>query len=568
MKTNHIISGLLTFVVLGLSEKVFAVGSWKALKNVNPSNDGIGICLLMTDGTILAEGSNSNWWRLTPDSAGHYVNGQWSARHNSTWGHQQGSTAVLQSGNVFVGGGENGNGSDQVEIYNPSTDLWTVAVNPTSFGGISDGNVILLPNNKVMVYPLDNETWLFNVANNQFTQTTGAPLQGIGESTWVKLPNDNILVIDSDNSYLGGTTSEQYNPATGTWGNAESGVPNIWPNFSATVTTNGSATVSEMGPAFLLPNGNAIFFGGNGVTAVYSNGNWSASATVPNGLAMWDAPGAMMWNGKILLAVSPPGNPPNNLNGVGPTSFYEYDYTANRGAGGFAQAPNAPSGSSQFPYRAGYLTMLDLPDGTILLSGLGSELWVYQPDSGPIAAGKPAIQSVSANSDGSLHVTGTLFNGICQGASYGDDEQMDTDYPIALFNASGTIYYGTTYNWSSTSVMTGSKVVSTEVQVPAALLGNPGSYTLQIIANGNPSDPVAYDGPIWVDFERYDNSMQNGEFAYPYSTLAKGVTAVQNGDGNTIIVNGSIQPSKSGETLTISTPMTILSLYGPSTIGN
>jgi hypothetical protein len=213
--------------------------------------------------------------------------------------------------------------------------------------------------------------------------------------------------------------------------------------------------------------------------------------------------------------------------------------------------------------------MLDLPDGTVLLSGLGgSQLWVYTPDTGPLASGQPAIQSVTVNSDGSLHVTGTLFNGICQGASYGDDEQMDTDFPIALFNDGGTIYYGTTYNWSTTSVQTGSEVVSTEVQVPGALLGNPGSYTLQIVANGNFSNPVAYNGPIWVDFEQYNSLYQFGDFDFPYSTLTAGVDAVIDGDGNTIILDGSIQPSTSGETLTISTPMTIIALYGPSTIGN
>src|ERR1017187_4002278 len=145
MKTNNIISGLLALIALGLPEKGFAVGSWTALANTNSSDDGIGFCMLMTDGTILAEGSVSNWWRLTPDSAGHYVNGQWSARHSSTWGHQTGSTAVLQNGKVFVAGGENVNGANTAEIYDPASDNWSIATSAAYFGNIEDGNAMLLP---------------------------------------------------------------------------------------------------------------------------------------------------------------------------------------------------------------------------------------------------------------------------------------------------------------------------------------------------------------------------------------------------------------------------------------
>src|ERR1019366_9355074 len=107
----------------------------------------------------------------------------------------------------------------------------------------------------------------------------------------------------------------------------------------------------------------AIFFGGNLVTAVYNynNGTWSQGASINNGLGMKDAPGAMMVNGKILLAVSPQGvnSSKANGNGIGATSFYAYDYTANGGTGGFAPALSPGSGISS---RAGDLFLLDLPD--------------------------------------------------------------------------------------------------------------------------------------------------------------------------------------------------------------
>ena len=556
---------LLTLCALWLPEKAFGVGYWTAL-STQPS-DNIGVCLLMTDGTVLAEGSSSNWWKLTPDSGGHYINGSWSSRSSSTWGHQTGSTAVLQNGNVFVAGGEHGGNFASVEIYYPASDSWSVVTSSAYFGNIEDGNAMLLENGQVMIEPQEasgiyaNQTFTFNPANNLFSETVGSPLNGIGEATWVKLPNDNILIIDSGDYSTGLTSAEQYDPYTGIWTSAGT-APNIWPDVT------GTGYVSEMGPAFLLPNGNAIFFGGNGVTAVYNNGTWSTSATIPNGLAMKDAGGVMMVNGKILLAVCPPGvnSSKGAINGIGPTSFYEYDYTANSGAGGYTLAPNP--GGSQISGAAGGLTFLDLPDGTVLLSGLGSQLYVYQPDGSPLAAGQPTIDKVQWNINGSLHVTGTLFNGISQGGSYGDNAQMDSNYPLVRFtDGSGNVYYGTTYNWSSTSVQTGGRIVTTEVTVPPSVFDVPASFSLQVIANGNASAPVTFYSPVWVDFVNYNSLIELGWFQFPYPTLHQGVAAVAS--GGTIAVDAGSQPSTGHETVpyTISTPMTIISVYGPSTIG-
>ncbi|MGH7973549.1 MAG: LamG-like jellyroll fold domain-containing protein, partial [Limisphaerales bacterium] len=108
-----------------------------------------------------------------------------------------------------------------------------------------------------------------------------------------------------------------------------------------------------------------------------------------------------------------------------------------------------------------------------------------------ISTGKPIIENISSNVDGSLHVTGTQFNGISQGAVEGDDEQNDSNYPIAMFtDANANVYYGRTYNWSSTGVMTGTNVVSTEVAVPLLVQEALDNYSLRIVANGNASDPM------------------------------------------------------------------------------
>ena len=135
--------------------------------------------------------------------------------------------------------------------------------------------------------------------------------------------------------------------------------------------------------------------------------------------------------------------------------------------------------------------MLDLPDGTVLWSDTSQQLYVYQPDGSPLAAGQPVINTLTANGDGSYHLTGTLFNGISEGAAYGDDAQMDSNYPLVrMTNSAGTVIYARTLNWSSTGVMTGTNVVSTDFVLPANFL--PGTYSLVVVANGNASAPISF----------------------------------------------------------------------------
>jgi len=131
----------------------------------------------------------------------------------------------------------------------------------------------------------------------------------------------------------------------------------------------------------------------------------------------------------------------------------------------------------------------------VLFSHFSQQLYVYRPTGAPIAAGKPTIISVTQNGDGSFHLVGTLLNGISEGATYGDDFQMNSNYPLVRLNeAGGNVYYARTYNWSSTGVMTGSTPVSTEFRLPASL--PPGTYTLEVVANGFASDPIPLVQPV------------------------------------------------------------------------
>src|SRR5260370_19040940 len=63
--------------------------------------------LLLTDGTVMCqESASTNWWRLTPDNWGDYVNGTRSQLAPMTDSRLYYASALLAHGRVFVAGGE------------------------------------------------------------------------------------------------------------------------------------------------------------------------------------------------------------------------------------------------------------------------------------------------------------------------------------------------------------------------------------------------------------------------------------------------------------------------------
>jgi hypothetical protein len=356
--------------------------------------------------------------------------------------------------------------------------------------GIYDACSEILPDGRVLVAPVNpytnNGTLIYDPSLN--TWEAGPQLNDLGqvEASWVKLPDNSILTVDPPvlgivgTNYIilgGGTNSQRYIPSLNQW-LTDATVP--VPLYEAT----------EIGGALLLPNGKAFFIGGSGHTAFYTPtgttnaGAWTAGPDIPNGKTAEDAPAAMMANGNVLCVVSDlvPAFGGWKLN----TSFYEYDYRTN----GFTQV-NAPGSQLNFPDATPGMKLLDLPDGSVLFSHSATDLYIYLPAGPPLLAGRPAITSISTNSDGSFHLTGTGLNGISEGAVYGDDAQMNSNYPLLrLTNSQGQVYYCRTFNWSDTGVMTGSKPVSTEFTLPAPL--PPTNYWLSVIANGISSDPISF----------------------------------------------------------------------------
>jgi hypothetical protein len=454
-----------------------AEGTWVQLTNQAPNT--IDTMLLLSDGTVMAASGEpyggaigNQWYKLTPDTNGSYINGTWSTLATMNDTRLYYASQMLRDGRVLVAGGEYGTGGNTAEIYDPVANTWTETPPPPAGQGFfQDSPSEILPNGDVLVAPdgpaVYGGTDIYSVRSNAWF--AGPILNNNNyyqaEASWVKLPDNSILTIDPF-----GTDSERYIPALNQW-LSDATVP---------VDIYGG---TEMGGAVLLPGGQAFFLGGASYTAIYTpSGNtnmsvWQAGPLIPNSQIAADAPMAMMVNGKVLCTAAPPSS--------SPTSFYEYDPVADAFTG--IDGPTGPTfGEAAYPMR-----MLDLPDGTVLFSSTSGYLYVYQPDGSPLAAGKPVINTLTPNDDGSYHLTGTLFNGISEGASYGDDAQMNSNYPqVRLTNSTGQVCYARTYNWSSTGVMTGTNVVSTEFILPANF--PVGIYSLVVVGNGFASDPFQF----------------------------------------------------------------------------
>src|SRR6185312_856915 len=454
-----------------LERRLLLSGSWIPLTSSAPGP--LGTMLLLSDGSVIAQISGNNpgnqWAKLSPSQQGTYSNGSWSQIASMQSTRLFDASQVLPSGKVFIAGGEYGTGSSNGELYDPVLDTW-VSLSPQPYGDILDGNSILLPDGRVLIAPVlptnAGQTIIFDPLSD--TWSAGPNLyrgETADEFSWVKLPDDSILMVD------GQDTSERYIPSLNQW------------VADAAVPVKLFDSLNEEGPAFLLPGGQAWFVGANGNTAIYTPsgsaapGTWAAGPNLPGGLGADDTPAAMMPDGNILMALGPIGT----YNA--PTNFFTYNPTTST----FTPVTGLTINSPPFQGR-----MLMLPDGNVLYTDGSTSAWEYNPGDAPLPAAKPSITTITANADGTYTLSGTNFNGISTGATYGDDAQMDSNYPLVrLTDPFADLTYARTFNWSSTGVMTGSAIESTQFVMRGGITGG-----VQVVVNGVASDPVYPNGSL------------------------------------------------------------------------
>ena len=477
------IKSILALVFLGA---ILAFGSpqspqsWSPLSH--PAGFSAGSALLLTDGTVMVQqvtgaSGTGQWWRLTPDNSGSYINGTWSqlASMQAGYGPLYYASAVLPDGRVIVEGGEYNlsgqNWTNLGAIYNPLYNSWSPVSPPAGWANIGDASsAVLFDGTFMLANAFTTQAALLNSSTATWTATGQNKADPNSEESWTLLPNGKVLTVDTQN----GSNSELYNPSNGRWSSAG----------DTPVPLSSGSQYFEIGPAVLRPNGTVFATGGNSNTAIYNTAAvpptpiWTAGPAFPNGLDIADGPAALLPNGNVLVDASPGIFQPGS-------QFFEFDGT------NLVPTSNPP----RAPYDQSYVgSMLVLPTGQILFTDQSSDVEIYTSGGTYDSAWKPAITTVSsALNAGSLNnaISGTQFNGLSQGAMYGDDAQMATNYPLVriINNATGHVSYARTHNHSSMGVATGAAIVSTLFDLPYNI--ETGASTLQVVANGIPSNTVA-----------------------------------------------------------------------------
>jgi hypothetical protein len=142
--------------------------------------------------------------------------------------------------------------------------------------------------------------------------------------------------------------------------------------------------------------------------------------------------------------------------------------------------------------------MLVLPTGQILLTDFSNDGEIYTPAATHSDAAEdldfpqrplvifapPVIRRA-----GSYVISGFRFNGVSQGAAYGDDVQAATNYPLVRITNLKTrhVFYSRTHDHSSMAVAS-DDLVFTHFDVPKQQ--ETGLSSLEVVANGVASPPV------------------------------------------------------------------------------
>jgi hypothetical protein len=483
-----------------------AVSPWTPLKNPPPFAGGT--MLLASDGTVLvhvepASGGTADWYRLRPSSKGSYINGTWSKIPAMPSGYAPlyFASAILPDGRLIVEGGEylGGNGvwTNRGALYNPVSNSWRTVPPPPGWANIGDAQSNVLANGTFMIAQacqnctspdgtLSTADALFNASTLNWNVINFGKNDPNDEEAWTLEPSGQLLTVDT---WLTPTT--------------ELFTPNIlaWSNAGNTVGSPVNSPAAEIGPQVEMPGGNTFVVGaGNGPeapapcttktrasTSLYqyvpgTSGRWRAGPSIPTLGGMQydsaDGPGSILPDGNVLFDASP-------CVFNAPIVFFVYNASSNT----LTRVPDVRNAGNDSTYNT---RLLLLPNGQVLFDDGGSQMEVYTAGGTPHSAWAPSITSVSSTSlrpGQTYKLDGTQLAGLDQGATYGDDSQSNTNFPVIRIKNSktGVVTYARTSHWSSVSVAPGTSS-STNFTLPKTIPS--GAGTLVVVANGIASRPV------------------------------------------------------------------------------
>src|SRR5450755_259696 len=242
----------------------------RALKHQPP--DGVGLSFQLTDGTVMVQGNAGNdWWKLTPDITGSYVNGTWTQLASLPSGYDPyaEASAVLADGRLLVEGGEYNFGNFTLTnlgaIYDPIKNTWTSVTPPKGWSYIGDSPSLVLPNGN---YLIGNKlTKQMRELDPQTMKWTTVPSKGKkdfdAEEGWTLLADGTVFTADVKSA----PNSEIYTPSAKSWKTAGSTIVDLHspsPDGCINYGPNGKLCYyppGEIGPQILRPDGTVFVTG-------------------------------------------------------------------------------------------------------------------------------------------------------------------------------------------------------------------------------------------------------------------------------------------------------------------
>jgi hypothetical protein len=363
----------------------------------NQLPNGVNYSMLLTDGTVMVQDGTlpNQWWKLTPDINGSYLNGTWTqlASLPVSYSPDANASAVLADGRVLVIGGEYSDPNldftltNEGAIYDPRTDTWSALAPPPGFANIGDSPSVVLPDGRFLLGDkLTRQVSAFDPHTMSWTNLGSEDKNDFNaEEGWTLLPNGKVLTLDVKNA----PKAEVYSASEQEWGHVADvpvdlhsptpvvGCIPFGPNGSLCYYPPG-----EIGPAILRPDGtvfatgsyaNNIFLapGGAGHTAIYDTHSrtWTTGPDFPNYDNAGDSFAVLLPNGKVLVE--------------GIAASYEFD--------GTQLVQTTP------PFTVYFGSMTVLPSGEVLAGGYspaGLPAFLYTSPGSHDPAWEPVITQI------------------------------------------------------------------------------------------------------------------------------------------------------------------------------
>jgi hypothetical protein len=395
-------------------------------------------------------------------------------------------------------------------LYTIDTNSWAFAANKVYDDSSDEEGWVRLADGRVLTYDIGQSlrtgqsyAEAYDPAGNSWSSIS--PADGTAGGTFPLLVNPaddelgpSLRLLDG-RIFLTGSSGHTalYDPSTNSWA--------AGPDIKGRLSGHPVLFGTDDAPGAILPNGHVIFAADSGPSPVVSTGRTKSGQPIITGLAStatiqvgWPVAQtsgtSVIPNGATVVSVDSrtqvhiSENATGTAAGIGlqfggayspPTQLFDFNPATNT-VGPVAPALNDVNLTRDNSYNT---SMLILPNGQLLFSdGLG-QVWIYTPNGKASAKYQPRVSKVVYTGGGVFTLDGRQLNGQSAGATYGDDAEMDENYPIVLLvDSTGNTYYCRTTNWSSVGVATGNTPQTTNFTLNPAV--TPGNYTLFVSAAG------------------------------------------------------------------------------------